>query len=78
MSRTSHETKTQAGITKRLLDGSASAEIAGCSLRHWLRMAGDGRAPKGVKLGALRRWDLDEIERWIEAGCPAVAEGGAR
>lgn len=62
---------------RRLGDGRAAAKLADCSLRHWLRMAADGRAPKGVKLGALRKWDLREIEEWIEAGCPAVAEGGA-
>jgi hypothetical protein len=32
--------------------------------------------PWGVKIGALRRWDMDEIERWIAGGCRPVRTGG--
>jgi hypothetical protein len=28
--------------------------------------------PWGVKIGTLRRWDLDELERWINDGCHPV------
>lgn len=77
----SHELTEQAGDTRRprrLGDVLIVSHVTGCSPRHFLRMAADGRAPKGVKLGALRRWDLRQIEEWIEAGCPAVGEGGGR
>jgi hypothetical protein len=31
--------------------------------------------PWGIKLGTLRRWDADVIERWIGEGCPPVRKG---
>jgi len=57
---------------RRLVDGPTAARKTGCSYRHWLRLAAGGKAPPGVKLGALRRWDLDELDRWISAGCPCA------
>lgn len=66
-------------IGRRLVDGPTAAAKAGCSYRHWLRLADAGKAPPGIKLGALRRWDLDELDRWIADGCPNVRRaGGAR
>jgi excisionase family DNA binding protein len=43
-----------------------------CSPRHIYRMADSGRMPRPIKLGSLVRWDLDELDRWIESGCPSV------
>jgi hypothetical protein len=40
------------------------------SWRTVYRYADAGLMPWGLKIGALRRWDLDEIERWINDGCP--------
>jgi predicted DNA-binding transcriptional regulator AlpA len=34
-----------------------------------IRLADAGKIPQGFKLGALRRWDLSEIEQFIAAGC---------
>jgi hypothetical protein len=39
-------------------------------------MADRGLMPWGLKLGALRRWDLDELEAWIKAGCKPVRQTG--
>ena len=61
---------------RRLVDGPTAARKAGCSYRHWLRMADAGKAPFGIKLGALRRWDLDKLDRWIADGCPSVRRAG--
>ena len=44
----------------------------GCSWRHVLRMADAGKMPTGLKLGALRRWDADVLEKWIAGGCQPV------
>jgi predicted DNA-binding transcriptional regulator AlpA len=62
---------------RRLIDGRAAARKAGCSFRHWLRMCESGLAPRGYKLGFLRRWDETELDRWIAGGCKPVqrAEG---
>ena len=43
--------------------------MLGCSWRTVLRLADAGNIPPGCKLGALRRWDLSEIEAFIAAGC---------
>jgi predicted DNA-binding transcriptional regulator AlpA len=40
------------------------------------RYAELGLMPYGYKIGTLRRWDLDEIERWISAGCKPVRQDG--
>lgn len=48
------------------------AELCKVSERTVYRLADAGRMPPGVKLGALRRWDLAEVEGWIDDGCPPV------
>jgi hypothetical protein len=50
--------------------------ILGCSWRHVLRLADQGLMPWGIKLGALRRWDSTDLERWITTGCKAVRQAG--
>ena len=57
------------------LDGVRRAAL-GCSWRHVLRMADRGLMPYGYKLGSLRRFDLDEIQRWISGGCKPVRVAG--
>lgn len=52
--------------------GQVAASL-GCSPRHFRRLVERGEAPSGVKLGALRRWSVDEIRRWVEGGCRPVA-----
>lgn len=61
-----------------MVSGRVAAAKVGCSYRHWLRLCDDGLAPPGKKLGALRRWDLDELDRWIAAGNPPVRKAAAR
>jgi excisionase family DNA binding protein len=57
---------------RRLGDVKAVAAKCACSVRHIYRMADSGRMPRPIKLGSLVRWDLDELDRWIESGCPSV------
>jgi len=61
---------------RRLIDVRAFAAKIGASTRHALRLADSGAAPWGMKLGALRRWDLAEIDAWIARGCPPVRTPG--
>lgn len=61
-----------------MVNGPTAAAKAGCSYRHWLRLADGGKAPPGIKLGALRRWDLDELDEWIANGCPPVSRMGGQ
>ena len=58
--------------SNRLGDVNAVASMCDCSSRHVYRLSDAGRMPRPVKLGALVRWNLVEIEDWIAAGCPAV------
>jgi excisionase family DNA binding protein len=65
---------------RKLGDVNAVAEVCDCSTRTVYRLSDAGRMPAPLKLGSLVRWDLDEIDRWIQAGCPAVrnAKGAGR
>src|SRR5262249_17063184 len=50
---------------RRLWDAKQLGARLGCSWRHVIRLADRGAMPWGIKLGSLRRWDAEEIERWI-------------
>jgi predicted DNA-binding transcriptional regulator AlpA len=62
--------------TRRLGDCKAVGRILGCSWRTVLRLADAGKIPPGYKLGALRRWDLSEIELFIQGGCKPPKSNG--
>jgi predicted DNA-binding transcriptional regulator AlpA len=62
---------------RRLIDAKEVGRILGCSWRHVLRLADQGALPWGCKLGALRRWDLSEIEAFIAAGCKPARSAGS-
>jgi predicted DNA-binding transcriptional regulator AlpA len=61
---------------RRLGDAKAVGARVGMSWRTVYRYADAGLMPWGVKIGTLRRWDLDEIERWISSGCRPVRPSG--
>jgi excisionase family DNA binding protein len=64
---------------RRLIDAKETSRLLGCSWRTVLRLADAGKIPNGVKLGALRRWDMAEIEAFIATGCKppkATSKGG--
>jgi excisionase family DNA binding protein len=65
-------------VGRRLGDVKAVAEKLDCSQRHVYRMADAGKMPAPLRLGSLVRWDLDRIDAWIAAGCPAVERRGCR
>jgi predicted DNA-binding transcriptional regulator AlpA len=62
---------------RRLGGAKAVASRTGMSWRTVLRYADAGLMPWGYKIGTLRRWDMDEIERWIAGGCRPVRKPGA-
>lgn len=72
-------TKIENGLTslaKRLGTKEDVALITGMAPRTVLRNADRGAMPWGVKIGALRRWDLDEVSAWIAGGCKPVRHLG--
>jgi len=66
--------------TRRLGDAKAVGRMLDLSWRTVYRLADSGRIPPGHKLGALRRWDLSEIEAFIASGCkpPRALTKGVR
>jgi excisionase family DNA binding protein len=60
----------------RLVDAKEVARLLGCSWRTVLRLADAGIIPWGLKLGALRRWDFQQIQDFIASGCKPVRKGG--
>jgi predicted DNA-binding transcriptional regulator AlpA len=64
--------------TRRLIDAKEVGQLLGCSWRHVLRLADKGALPWGCKLGALRRWDLSEIQNFIADGCRPVRQASAK
>jgi len=63
---------------RKLGDVKAVAAKLDCSPRHVYRLADSDRMPRPVRLGTLVRWDLDELDRWIAAGCPSCRKGAGR
>ena len=61
--------------TRRLGDVKAVSQLLGYSWRTVLRHADRGLIPAGYKLGALRRWDLAEVEAFIAGGCKPPKKG---
>jgi predicted DNA-binding transcriptional regulator AlpA len=55
-----------------LTDAAGVAKLLGISKRHVQALDSSGRlGPMGISLGRSRRWRVDEIRRWCQAGCPA-------
>jgi predicted DNA-binding transcriptional regulator AlpA len=55
--------------TRRLGDAKAVGGMLAMSWRTVYRLADAQKIPPRFKLGALRRWDLAEIEAFIAGGC---------
>jgi predicted DNA-binding transcriptional regulator AlpA len=72
----SHDPTPTSTPQRRLIDARGVGRLLGCSWRTVLRLADAGRIPWGVKLGALRRWDLRQVEHFIDAGCKPVRGQG--
>ncbi len=54
-----------------LVDAKEAARMCDMSRSTWYKLVSSGKAPRPVKLGALARWQRNELEGWITAGCPS-------
>ena len=45
-------------------------QLLGCSERHIRRMRSAGKLPRPVKIGGAVRYKRNDIEKWLELGCP--------
>ena len=52
-----------------LISADDLARMLGVSRRSIWRLNSAGRIPRQIKIGGSVRWDCDEINRWILAGC---------
>ena len=67
-------------VVERLLIGAMeAARMAGVSRSTWWSLHSAGKVPVPVHLGGRTLWNIEELRRWIAAGCPArerwLAEG---
>jgi predicted DNA-binding transcriptional regulator AlpA len=53
-----------------LVNAATAAKLCGRSLRTWRSWDATGRTPEPVRIGGSILWRLDEIQAWVEAGCP--------
>ena len=58
-----------------LIDDQEVAALCGCSTRHVRRLVDGDKMPRPVKLGALVRWNREEVLAWIGGGCKPVKGG---
>ena len=47
-----------------------AARLMGVSHRTWDRLADSGKTPAPLRLGSRPMWRFDDLQSWIEAGCP--------
>lgn len=57
-------------MQKRLGTVKDVAARLGVSDRAIWKWNAAGKIPDPIRLGRSVRWDLDELERWIDASCP--------
>ena len=65
-------------FTPLLVNAKRAAALCGKSLRAWRCWDAFGLIPRPVRIKRSTLWRLDELKRWIEAGCPRRAEWEAR
>ncbi len=53
-----------------LIDARGVAAMLGRCERSLRRDDEAGRIPRPVLLGRSRRWRLEELRAWVQAGCP--------
>lgn len=64
--------------TKRLAVTAAElAEQLGISERHLWAQHASGKIPRPIRLGRAVRWNLAEIQAWLDAGAPSCEAWGA-
>jgi prophage regulatory protein len=60
-----------------LVSAEKLAQLLDISIRTLWRLRAAGRLPAPVRLGGSVRWRVDEVQAWIERGCPDQGRGKA-
>ena len=53
-----------------LISAKQAAKMCGKSLRTWRAWDSAGWIPRPVRIGRSTLWRTDELQAWVEAGCP--------
>jgi prophage regulatory protein len=56
-----------------LVPANVAGPMCGRSEASWWRDHAAGRVPAPVKLGGRTLWRVEELRRWVDAGCPSRA-----
>lgn len=54
-----------------LINAEQVANILNISERTLWRLVSGGKVPQPVRIGRSARWRFQEINSWIESGCPS-------
>ena len=60
------------------VDADGAAAMCSMSRRTWYAAWAAGLTPEGVKIGRQRRWIVEELRQWLNAGCPPRSVWTAR
>ena len=60
---------------RRLVNVDDVAALLSVSPSYVRRADDAGIMPRSVKMRRVKRWDLDLIHKWIDAGCPDCRRG---
>ncbi|MBL8827914.1 MAG: helix-turn-helix domain-containing protein [Planctomycetaceae bacterium] len=58
-----------------LITAGELAQLLRVSKRTLWRLRSSGAVPSPLRLGGNVRWSLDQIRKWIAAGCPTPEPG---
>ena len=70
MDSSSHTTAPE----RLALPAAEVAELLGVSERHVWALNSSGRLPRPLRFGRSVRWNVRELQAWIDAGAPARSE----
>jgi predicted DNA-binding transcriptional regulator AlpA len=56
----------------QLLRAADAAAFVGIGLRTFWRLLAAEQIPNPIRLGQSRFWRRSDLQRWIDAGCPAA------
>jgi len=65
-------TAVPAATLPQMITVEELARTLGMSKRTVWRLLSYGQIPQPIRVGGCTRWRLDEVQRWIDMGCPAT------